>query len=277
MTAVRRTCAGWESHMHGRQSTKCGRSLRGAFTCFALLVLALALLAPVAASAAPAVTFKSTALPIPGFPGTGDILGAGTEVEVESTITGTEYGGFPSPLVLLTIDSPAGTKVDSNGFATCAQAVLEADGPRGCPKKSRAGPVGEGLGIVSFGHEQVREKVSIQGFFAPGNTLIFFVDGTTPTSLEIIEKAHWVSGPAPFGPEAIVELPLVETVPGALDASILSFKVTVGAAYKKGKKTVSYITLPKKCPRGGFLLKSQFKFYSGESTTVTYKPPCPKK
>jgi hypothetical protein len=40
-------------------------------------------------------------------------------------------------------------------------------------------------------------------------------------------------------------LPLVETVPGALDASILSFKVTVGAAYKKGKKTVSYITLPK--------------------------------
>jgi hypothetical protein len=85
-------------------------------------------------------------------------------VEVQSTITGTEYGGFPSPLVLLTIDSPAGTKVDSNGFATCAQAVLEADGPSGCPKKSRAGPVGEGLGIVSFGQEQVREKVSIQGF-----------------------------------------------------------------------------------------------------------------
>jgi hypothetical protein len=251
-------------------------------TCVALLVLsalapgAFASFAPVAVGA-PAVTFKSTAIPIPGFPGTGNILGAGAEVEVQSTITGTEYGGFPSPLVLLTIDSPAGTKVDSRGFATCAQAVLEADGPEGCPKKSIAGPVGEGLGIVSFGNEQVREKVSIQGFFAPGNTLIFFVDGTTPTSLEIIEKAHWVSGSAPFGPEAIVELPLVETVPGALDASILSFKVTVGAAYKKGKKTVSYITLPKKCPKNGFLIKSEFKFYSGEATTVTYKPPCPKK
>ena len=128
------------------------RSLRHAFTCVALLVLGVLALAP-AASAAPAVTFKSTALPIPGFPGTGDILGAGTEVEVQSTITGTEYGGFPSPLVLLTINSPAGTKVNSNGFATCAQAVLEADGPQGCPKKSRAGPVGEGLGIVSFGRE----------------------------------------------------------------------------------------------------------------------------
>jgi hypothetical protein len=250
--------------------------------CLALLVLgvlapvALVSLAPVA-SAAPVVTFKATAIPIPGFPGTGNILGAGAEVEFQSTITGSEYGGFPSPLVLLTIDSPAGTKLDSGGFATCAQAVLEADGPGGCPKKSSAGPLGEGLGIVSFGHEQVREKVSIQGFFAPGNALLFFVDGTTPTSLEIIEKAHVVSGSPPFGPEAIVELPLIETVPGALDASVLSFKVTIGAAYREGKKTISYVTLPKKCPRAGLLIKSEFKFDSGESTTVTYKPPCPKK
>lgn len=242
----------------------------------ALVPIALAALAPVAA-AAPAVTFKATAIPIPGFPGTGNILGAGAEVETEATIAGTEYGGFPSPLVLLTIDSPAGTKVDSAGFATCTQAVLQADGPQGCPKQSSAGPVGEGLGIVSFGHEQVKEKVSIQGFFAPGNTLLFFVDGTTPTSLEIIEKAHWVSGSLPFGPEAIVELPLVETVPGALDASVLSFKVTIGTAYKRGKKTISYITLPRKCPRAGPLIKAEFKFDSGESTTVTYKPPCPKR
>ena len=136
--------------------------------------------------------------------------------------------------------------------------------------------MGEGLGIVSFGREQVKEEVSIQGFFAPGNTLVFFVDGTSPTSLEIIEKTHWVSGKLPYGPEAVVELPLVETVPGALDASILSFKVTIGAAYKRGGKTVSYITLPKKCPRDGFSIKSEFTFHSGESTTVTYKPPCPK-
>jgi hypothetical protein len=260
-------------------------------TCLVLLVLlvpgVLALVAPVlpasfasfvpVAAAAPAVTFKAAAVPIPGFPGTGNILGAGAEVQTEATIAGTEYGGFPSPLVLLTISSPAGTRVDSAGFATCTQAVLQADGPQGCPKRSSAGPVGEGLGIVSFGHEQVREQVTIQGFFAPGNTLLFFVEGTAPTSLEIIEKAHWVSASAPYGPEAIVELPLVETVPGALDASILSFKVTIGAAYRKGKHTISYITLPKKCPRAGALIKSEFKFDSGESTTVTYRPPCPKR
>ena len=244
MTNVRRTNAGRQSNKSGRQSNKCSRPLRGSLTCLALLVLGALALAPVAL-AVPVVTFKSTAIPIPGFPGTGNILGAGTEVEVQSTITGTEYGGFPSPLVLLTIDSPAGTKVDSHGFATCAQAVLEADGPEGCPKKSSAGPVGEGLGIVSFGHEQVREKVSIQGFFAPGNALIFFVDGTTQPRSKSSKSSLGERQCPLFGPEAIVELPLVETVPGALDASILSFKVTIGAAYKKGKKTISYITSQK--------------------------------
>ena len=54
---------------------------------------------------------------------------------------------------------------------------------------------------------------------------------------------------APYGPEMTVELPLVETVPGADDASILSFKVKVGAAYKRDGKTVSYITLPRRAPK----------------------------
>jgi len=162
MTTTRSTPAGRRPNMRGRRLR---RALAGVVV-GALVPLALASFAPLAA-AAPAVTFKATAVPIPGFPGTGNILGAGADVQTEATIAGTEYGGFPSPLVLLTIASPAGTRVDSDGFATCTQAVLEADGPQGCPRQSSAGPVGEGLGIVSFGHEQVREKVSIQGFFAP--------------------------------------------------------------------------------------------------------------
>ena len=167
--------------------------------------------------------------------------------------------------------------MNSNGFVTCVPSVLENSGPSSCPRKSIAGPLGEGLGVVSFGDEQVRESVSIQPFFAPGGGLVFYVDGSTPVSLQIVEKAHWVSGGAAFGPEAIVEVPLVETVPGAPDASILSFKVTVGAAYRKGKQTISYITLPKKCPRGGFSIKAELKFDSGESTTVPYRAPCPRR
>jgi hypothetical protein len=259
-----------------RRTTRATRPTHRTRACLTLLVLGSLVLTP-GAWAAPTVTLKAAALPIAGFPGTGNILGAGAEAEVQSTITGTEYGGFPSPLVLITIDSPVGTKVSSNGFPTCAPATLEIDGPEGCPKKSTAGPQGEGLGVVSFGDERVAEKASIQGFFAPDNALIFYVDGSTPVSLQIVEKARWVSGNALFGPQAIVEVPLIETVPDAPDVSILSFKVAVGAAYRKGKKTVSYITLAKRCPKGGSPIKVEMKFLSGETATAGYNVPCPKR
>src|ERR1700685_443413 len=198
---------------------------------FALPVALLALVFVTTAAAAPKVTFRTTPVPIPGVPGTGDILGAGAEIEVQVTIAGTEYGGFPSPLVGMTIYAPSGVEVDTKGFASCVPAALEADGPAGCPRNSRAGPTGEGLGVVSFGGERVNEKVSLQSFFAPTGGLTFYAVGRTPTSFEILEKGYWSMASAPYGPELTVELPLVETVPGADDASILSFKVKVGAAH----------------------------------------------
>jgi hypothetical protein len=243
----------------------------------AALVLAVACLGPVAiASAAPKVTLQVAPVPIPGFPGTGDILGAGAAVEVRVTISGTEYGGFPSPLTQIALYAPAGFKVASSGFNACAPAVLKAQGASGCSPRSRAGPIGEGLGVVSFGGERVDEKVSIQGFFAPGGGLIFNAEGSTPASFQVLERAHWTTAGAPYGPEMIVEVPLVETVPGADDASILSFKVKVGAAYRKAGKTISYLTLPDRCPRGGAPIRADFRFLSGESVTVAYKQPCPR-
>jgi hypothetical protein len=246
-------------------------------TSLVLASLALVLvLAPVAVGA-PTATLKASALPIPGFGGTGDILGAGAEVEVEMTISGSEYGGFPSPLTGLNLYAPAGVGVDAAGFPTCAASVLEADGPVGCPRKSSAGPPGVGLGVVAFGGDRVPESVSIQSFFAPAGSLSFYVEGKTPASFQILEKAHWVPATAPFGQEVLVEVPLVETDPGGPDASVLSFKVKIGAAYRRGKRTISYITQPKRCPKGGFPVQTELKFLSGETTTVAYKVPCPKK
>jgi hypothetical protein len=254
---------------------KTGHAISRARAATCSLVL-LSLVFATAAAATPKVTFQTTPIPIPGFPGTGDILGAGAEVEVQVTIAGTEYGGFPSPLVGMKIDAPSGVQVASKGFGSCASAALEADGPAGCPKSSRAGPTGEGLGVVSFGGERVNEKVSLQSFFAPAGGLTFYAVGRTPTSFEILEKGHWSTAGAPYGPELTVELPLVETVPGADDASILSFKVKVGAAYRRAGKTVSYITLPKRCPKGGAPLKAELEFMSGETVTIAYRQPCPK-
>jgi hypothetical protein len=255
--------------------------MRRASICMALLGLAIVAL-PTAASAAPTVTLKAKAVPIPGFPHTGNILGAGAAEQAEFTIKSTEYGGFPPPLIGVNVYEPAGTKITSSGFVTCSESALKLQGPKACPAKSKASIAGEALGIVSFGTERVEEKVSIQGYFAPGGGLIFYTAGSSPVSLEFLSPGHYTTAGGLYGPELITAVPLVETVPGAPDASTQSINVTVGAAYKKGKKTVYYGTVPKKCPKGGFPIKSELFFaglggLSPQTVTTTYKAPCPKK
>jgi len=261
---------------------KIARYLRKTSTTSAVLgllaVLGLAVLGLAAtASAAPTFTFKVTAVPIPGFRGTGDILGAGAVLQGEGTISGTEYGGSPPPLTGIDVFAPAGAKLHPQGFATCAPSTIEQSGPTPCPKTSIAGPKGSATGVVSFGSERVEETASVQPFFAPGGGVEAFVDGTTPVSLEILAPGHFVDSSPPFGPEFIGEVPLIETVPGALDASFERGTVRVGAAYKQGRKTISYITIPKRCTNGGWPIKVQLSFYGGATAEASYTMPCPKR
>ncbi len=259
--------------------------MRRASICLALLGLAILGL-PAASSAAPTVTFKATAVPIPGFPHTGNILGAGAAVKFEWTIKGNEYGGFPPPLIGVNTFFPAGTKISPAGFTSCSPTSLKNIGPKSCPKGSRITTAGEANGFVTFGTERVPEKVSVEGFFAPNNGLQFLTVGTTPASFEFISSSHKTSVGAPYGPEYITEVPLVETVPGAPDASTESINVTAGAAIKKNGKAIYYGKEPTKCPKGGFPLKSELVFANlgalparatGEIVTSTYKAPCPRK
>jgi hypothetical protein len=245
---------------------------------------------PAAAAATPTVTLKAAAVPVPinpanpnspTYPGTGNILGAATAVETEFKISGTEYGGFngapgaPSPITQIKVYAPAGFKLHTTGWATCSEAVIKEKGPEGCPKKSYASPKGEAEGQVSFGNTRVHETLTVQAFFAPGGGLLFSADGSTPASIELISTGSISqSSGGPFGSVFTAEVPLVESVPGAPDGSAEFIKVKVGAAYKKGKKLVSYATVPNKCPKGGFPVKSEVKFLSGEVVTSEFKAPC---
>jgi hypothetical protein len=257
--------------------------MRRISTCLAVLGLAVLGLSATA-SAAPKITMKAEAVPIPGFPHTGNILGAGAALKSEFTIEGTEYGGFPAPLTGVKFYGPASAKLHPQGFSTCAPSVIETQGTGPCPRASKAGPVGEGSGVVSFGTERVSETATIEPFFAPGGNLEFFAKGVSPVSIELLSKGSVVSSSPPFGPTVLAEVPLIESVPGALDASEKQIEVQVGAAYKKGKKTFYYITVPKKCPKGGFPLKVVMEFGNinnpkepGEKAEASYKAPCPKK
>jgi hypothetical protein len=241
---------------------------------------------PAAAAATPTVTLKAAAVPVPinpanpnskTYPGTGDILGAPTALETEFKISGTEYGGAPSPITQVKVYAPAGAKLHTTGWATCSETVIKEKGPEACPKKSYASPKGEAMGQVSFGNTRVHETLTVQAFFAPGGGLLFAAEGSTPASIELISKGTVANtGSPPFGEVFTAEVPLVESVPGALDGSAEFIKVKVGAAYKKGKKLISYETVPTKCPKGGFPLKAEIKFLSGEVVPTEYRAPCPR-
>jgi hypothetical protein len=270
--------------------------MRRASTCLALLGSLAVLGLPVAASAAPTVTFKAKAVPIPGFPHTGNILGAGADLEANFQLTGSGYGATPQnpaggipPLAQVNFFLPAGAKINSNGFSTCSEATLKNTGPSGCSKKSVASPKGNALGEVTFGAERVPEEATLQGFFGPSKSLYFYVDGSSPVSLEFVSGGTYVnSGQAPYGLELKTLVPAIATVPGAPLASTKNINVKVGAATKKGSKTLYYGTLPTKCPAGGFPLKAELIFggsYGGErefgipaeTVSTTYKSPCPPK
>jgi hypothetical protein len=257
---------------------------QGILACLAVVAL---LLLPATAGATPtSVTLKVKGVPIPidpaaahspTYPGTGSTLGAGTAVEAEYKISGTEYGGFPPPLTGVSFLAPAGAKLHPQGFATCPVAILESHEVEHCPKRSVASPVGSVGGVVSFGATRVHETLTLQAFFAPGGELAFFAEGRSPAEIEIMSKGAFTNAGGEFGPRITAPVPLVETVPGAPYGVVEVVKVKVGAAFKQGKQLISYATLPKRCPKGGFPVRSELRFLTGEPVTVNTKMPCPSK
>lgn len=263
--------------------------VRSTVTCCSLLLTALLLTAGLGmmgmASAAPVVKLKVEPVPLEGHPDTGYILGRGAALEAEYTISGTEYGGFPAPLIGISFYLPKGTKLHPNGFPTCPPATLEPTGlgPTHCPKGSAAGPIGSVTGYVAFGDEIVPETARIESFYAPGGGLEFFTTGHEPVLLEILSKAHYVSVDQDgFGEELVSQVPLVETVPGAQDASVEKINVKVGSAIESKGKTIYYGMLPKTCPKEGFTVRSELTFaglggLTQTTVTVSYKAPCPRR
>lgn len=251
------------------------------------LLLALACCAVVAPSAAalPAIQITGRAVPIPGFPHTGNYYGAGAAVEARARISGTEYSGHPNPLIGLNVFLPRGVKLDAAPFPTCAAVTVVTERePRKCPAGSRAGPPGRGEGVVQLGGERVPEEVEILSFYAPHGGFLFLALGHAPVVLEVGAEAFLVSsGAGGFGPEWEGHIPLVETVPGAPDASLEGVQITLGGAMRRHGRTIYYGTVPRACPRGGFKAKAEFIFAANgdpatpESETVPVTAPCPKR
>ncbi len=248
----------------------------------ALALAALAL--PGAAGAKPTVEIiKAEAVPIPGFPHTGDILGAGAGARLEATIEGNEYFGSPPPVIGVNVYDPVGVKLHPNGFPTCDANTIETLGPVACPKSSAMGPVGKAVGYVTIGGERVEEAAELFTFFAPGGGGFVLADGHSPVSLEILatERVVKAGDSGGSGPEESFSVPLVASLPGAPYASIRSIDLEVGSAYRSHGHTIYYARLPTTCPQGGWPARGEVIFAEGgqpslpETVDVSVKLPCP--
>jgi hypothetical protein len=249
-----------------------------------VILVGLEVTAPQAA-AGPTLQLNAAAVPIPGYPDTGNIYGAGAAVQMEYVIDGDEYERSPAPMAGFTLVFPAGVSIRPLGFETCANWVVEPSGagPKSCSAASRAGPPGEAHGFVTLGGERVREATSVESFYAPGGGLEFFMAGHSPVSVEILSSGHYLHlGGGGFGPELETEIPLVESLPGAPYASIGSIKLKTGSAFgpKAPTKATYYLRLPSTCPAGGWLFRGSVTLAAvaglpRQTLTATTREPCP--
>lgn len=245
----------------------------------------------------PTLKVKAAAVPIPGFPGTGNLYGKGADVEATLEIAGSGYGATPQnpkgsvpPVSAVNVYLPKGVKLHPSGFGSCAEDTLKNIGPSGCPKGSVASPLGSVLGEVTFGTERVPETATLQAFFSVGGSILFYTQGSTPVSLEVVSTGRFVRSSGKYSWELKTLVPPVATVPGAPLASVSRIHLKAGAAYRKHGKVVPYGRVPKKgeCPKGGFFGKTEVTFggsYGGErefgipAKTVTnvIRVPCPRR
>jgi hypothetical protein len=225
----------------------------------------------------------------PAWPHTGNILGAPAAVEATFTIKGSEYNGFPAPLRQVVVYLPKGVKLHPQAFKTCPESYVKANELYKCPKASLASPPGEARGEVQFGTQApVKETVKVQAYFLPKQGLGFWIEGREPVVIEEAATGQIKPSSGAFGLREVTEVPLIVPTTDSHAASAEYISVKIGAAMKKGKKLISYGTMPTSCPMGGFPAKAELTFgvkegekgAAGNSPTETVKvtttAPCPK-
>jgi hypothetical protein len=216
-------------------------------------------------------------------------LGQSTTIVFGFTIS-TATGQVPSPLTTIDLYYPANLGIGTSGLGleTCSVAILELDGPAGCPSQSQMG-YGTGLVEVPFGpgtfREQARTKIFMARVHEGHIGLLFFADGQSPISAQIVFYGLVLPAKSPFGGDLATTIPRVPTLPGAPNAAVVQLRSTIGPLnltyyeHVRGKYLPYHphgIVLPPTCPHGGFRFAASFAFEDGAHTSAHATVPCPR-
>lgn len=251
----------------------------------AIAALAAALLPAVAPAAAQATSEQATLHA--SF--TPNRLGTPTTITFAFQLAAGE-GVAPPPLTHMNLRIPAGVNYTRTelGLAICQPEALQARGLAGCPANSRLG-YGSAVVEVPFGAGNGHEIPEIQAVAGPspnGNLdVLFYANGLYPVYAQLAFSGEVLPDTGRFGSQINTTVPLVTSVPGGPDVSIVSVHTTIGPTgltyYKHVHgRLVAFrprgVSVPERCPRGGFPFAAQFGFQDGSSTTAVTTVPCPR-
>jgi hypothetical protein len=218
-----------------------------------------------------------------------DRLGAPTTITFSFSLA-TAEGVAPPPLTRMDLRIPAGMNYTTTtlGLALCRPAALAAAGLAGCPPDSRLG-YGNADVEVPFGTGAGHEVPEIQAVAGPSTTgnlaVLFYANGLFPVDAQLSFGGEVLPDYGRFGSQLAASVPLVASVPGGPDVSIVHVETTIGPKhltyYKRvhGRRvafTPRGLSLPEHCPSGGFPFAADFTFQDSSQTSAETTVPCPK-
>jgi hypothetical protein len=237
--------------------------------------------APAVSGAAERVTLHASFSP--------DRLGASTTIGFGFQISNTE-GGAPAPLQGLDLRLPKGIDylTTTLGLAICQPAALAAHGLAGCSPNARLG-FGSAYVEVPFGTSSAYEIPDIQALMGPPRdnniVVLFYADGREPISAQLVFEGELIVGSGTLGGSLTAAVPLIPSVSAGPPVSIVSVQATIGPEHliyyrHVGGRTVRFrpqgVSVPLRCPRGGFPFDAGFSFADGSTATAATAVACPR-
>jgi hypothetical protein len=217
-----------------------------------------------------------------------DRLGQSTTIGFGFTLS-TNEGLAPPPLTSINLHMPAGMNFTTTtlGLAICSPERLLKDGPAACSPNSKLG-FGSASVEVPFGTGSGHELPEIQALMGPpsnGNMVVlFYANGQTPVFAQLVFKGEVQPASGIFGSQLATAVPAIASVPNGPNVSIVSVNATIGPEhltyYKHVHgKLVSFhpvgISVPERCPHGGFPFTANFTFEDGSTAAAAATVPCP--
>jgi len=215
-------------------------------------------------------------------------LGESTTLTIHLNIANSE-GGVPGPVTSFNTRMPPSLELIGStlGLAICKPAALLARGAEGCSPNARIG-FGSAQAEVPFGPDILGETASVEAFIGPsvGENIgvLLYGEARYPIFADVVFPGLLLLGTGPVGESLNTTIPVIPTLPGAPDVSVVSMELSIGPDhliyYKQvhGRR-VSYrpegITLPSVCPRDGFLFITELTFLDGTNLKVPSTVPCP--